>query len=202
MFTVLGNETLVIDKERVHDDLYGEYLDNRWSLEEIDAILCSIKGTWTIDEYKGFIPITLYFEELFDYRNAMEIEQKDIDSLYEKYEQSILSAQEEVPEIIFSIKEDWWGNDVSGNYILANGNQSPISLILSTERLNDYYPVFKDRTTYSDSFSVEYPVLYIMFFSWINAEEKYEKMTLVITADNQFFLLYKGAFYSLKEVSN
>ena len=39
-FEILGKETLSIDESRIQDS----FLDNRWTLEEIDKILNSIKG--------------------------------------------------------------------------------------------------------------------------------------------------------------
>ena len=46
-----------------------------------------------------------------------------------------------------------------GYTIRVNGYESPFSIILSTERINDEYPIYSDTTTLSESFFVEYPVV-------------------------------------------
>lgn len=63
-------------------------------------------------------------------------------------------------------------------------------------RSDDNYPIFVESTTVTGDFSVEYPVMYIKFFTCVE-EGKYEPATLVITSDKKFYMLIDGAFYSL-----
>ena len=194
-FTVLNGETLEISEDRVKDEIYGiSRLDNRWTLEETDKILSSLKGTWKVDEYVGFVVASIYYADLFDPNDNLPENERN--SLVDAYAAKVEGAKNNIPDVFFSIKE-YEGNMAKGNYLYVNGNyHSPISIILSLERTNDNYPVFVEQTTISSDFFVEYPVMYINFF--IYREKRYEPATLVISTDKQYYILIDGAFYSLK----
>lgn len=199
--TILNKETITIEKNRIIDDIYGtNQLNSRWSLSEIDAILNSLKGTWKIEKYIGFVDSSLYYPDLFDEQDNLEQDKKE--KLFEEYNKKVKNAQNTIPEIYISIKEIN-GKDTDCNDIFVNNNyQSPISIILSIDRINENYPVFINQTTLSPDFFVEYPTLYIKFFIKIIDEdktEKYEPATLVVSSDNKFLILLDGAFYSLKK---
>ena len=87
-----------------------------------------------------------------------------------------------------------------GYTIRVNGYESPFSIILSTERINDEYPIYSDTTTLSESFFVEYPVVYIKLFAKFKDGEsdRYNPATVIVSADGQVLLLMEGAFYSLE----
>lgn len=197
--SILGKKNIAINTDRICDDIYGiGQLDNRWNLNEIDDILNSIKGDWKIDKYIGFVDSSIYYPDLFDYRDNLEESKKN--TLIKNYKKKVKSAQNSIPNVYFSVNKHN-GEDVISNYINVNGNYlSPISIILSLDRLNDDYPVFVDQTTISNDFYVEYPVIYIKFFIKYNEAkeiEKYEPATLVLSSDNKFYILIDGAFYSV-----
>lgn len=209
--SVLGKETLLIEKDRIHDDVYGlDQLNNRWTLEETDAILNSIKGTWEVDEYVGYISYSLYCNGRLTEEINSEEEQVYRELIWEQFENAKENSMVNVPKFQFSIKERN-GEDIENNYIYVNSlYSSPVSIILSMNRSDDGYPVFIDRTTIGLDFVVEYPVIYIKFFTYaveeeqgknvIRTKEVYEPATLILTSDGQFLLLIDGAFYSLKRV--
>jgi len=200
--TVLGKKTISVKKDRIYDDIYGDFLDNRWNLSEVDNILFSLKGVWKVDKYVGFVDSSIYFPDLFDLNDNLEESIKD--ELHNDYRKKVENAKNNIPEIYFSIKE-YGGKDTDSNYIYVNGiYDSPISIILSLNQWNDNYPAFVERTTISPDFVVDYPTLYIKFYiqcSEDNQIMKHETATLVITADNRFYFLIDGAFYSLKNLN-
>jgi len=206
--SILGKKTLYINKDRMNDDVYGTgQLDNRWSLNEIDDILNAIKGVWKVDDYVGFVAPTLYYSDLFDRHNNIGEDVKT--RLYESYEEKIKNAKANIPDLYFSVKKyrkTHGYRDTNSNYIYTDGvHSSSISIILSTNRINDYYTIFVNRTAISGDFIAEYPVLYIQFFIRLiddNQAIKYEPATLVITSDDRFYILINGAFYSLKNLWN
>lgn len=198
--SILGKEILKVEKSRIKDDVYGEFLDNQWELEEINAILMAIKGRWEVDQYMGFVPQTLYDSHLFSEESSAIISQKEVEELREDYRVAVEWAQNNIPNVTFSVKENWFGEDTNSNYIYVNGNMCPVNIILSVDRMNEYYPAMVDRTTYADEFIAEYPVLYIQFYMWENEIQGYGKATLVITDDNRFYFLKDGAFYSVRKV--
>ena len=100
-FEILGKETLSIDESRI-DDLF---LDNRWTLEEIDKILNSIKGCWTVDQYVGFVSDETYFPELRPGDNIDEQWRRD---LKEEYQVKVEEAKNNLPSVVFSIKEKYF----------------------------------------------------------------------------------------------
>lgn len=196
----MGQELLKIHKDRINDDIYGTgQLDNRWELNEIDDILNSVKGSWQIDEYIGFVYPSLYYSGL-DWRDNLGQAEKE--RLNEAYEEKVRKAKTNIPDVSFSIKE-YNDEETNSNYIFVNGRyRSPISIILSVDRLNHNYPIYKDQTTISADFHVEYPVIYVKFFINFFEESqtiRYEPATLVISSDNKFYILIDGAFYSLKK---
>ena len=194
-FEILGKETLSIDESRI-DDLF---LDNRWTLEEIDKILNSIKGCWTVDQYVGFVSDETYFPQLRPIDNIDEQWRRD---LKEEYQVKVEEAKNNLPSLIFSIKErDLPFLETDANYIYIDGfSPSPISVTLSME--NEVLSMLADSEMTADSpdFQAEYPVLYIRFFFSEDRDDErvYLPATLVITSDDRFYLLLDGAFYSLK----
>lgn len=197
---ILGKQTIYIDEDRINNDIYEiEQLDNRWDLSEIDNILNAVKGTWKIEKYVGFVHSSLYYPDLYDSNDNLDKDYKE--KLYIDYDYKKESAKKDIPEVYFSIKE-YKGKGTNNNYIYVNDKyRSPVSIVLSTDRLNENYPIFSEQTTISSDFYADYPVLYIKFFitSKDNQEEKYIPATLVISSDNQFLILIDGAFYSLTE---
>lgn len=196
-FSVLGKTTIEVEKSRVKDDIFGvEHLDSRWELEEIDKILDAISGTWKTDAYVGFVESSVYYPELFDKSNNLDEDTKK--QLVERYNERVLEAKANVPELSFSIKE-CNGEETDKNYIYAEGvYPSPVSMILSLDRFSDNYPVFVDQTTISSDFTVTYPVLYIKYYIRdveSNETGSFQAATLVITSDDKFYFLKDGAFY-------
>lgn len=200
--SILGKKTIYIKKDRFldDDDIYGTgQLDNRFTLDEMDSILNAIKGKWKLGEYIGYVDYTLYYPDLFDCRDSLE--QSVQNDIIKKYKQKVNIAKSSIPKIDISIKQ-CKNKNVYNNYIIVNDNYlSPISIIISLDRITDNYPVFVDRTTISTDFFVKYPVIYIKFFiESIESEsgvKKYEPATLVLTNDSKFYILIDGAFYSV-----
>ena len=194
-FEILGKETLSIDESRI-DDLF---LDNRWTLEEIDKILNSIKGCWTVDQYVGFVSDETYFPELRPGDNIDEQWRRD---LKEEYQVKVEEAKNNLPSVVFSIKEKYFSSlEAGANYIYTDGlRASPIAIILSMENEVPSLLANSEMTADSPDFQAEYPVLYIRFFliEDRDSERVYLPATLVITSDDRFYLLLDGAFYSLK----
>lgn len=201
--TLLDKSSLKINKSRLNNNIYGvNRLDNKWTFIEIDTILNSIKGSWETDEYIGFVDSSIYFPDLYDLNDNLEANIKD--DLLNEYQLKIEHAKSNIPNLSFSVRL-YDGKDTDSNYIYVNKNYpSPISIILSEDRIYDNSPIFVDQTTISSDFYVEYPVIYIKFFIKSNINnnlEIYEPATLVITSDNKFYILIDGAFYSLKNIS-
>lgn len=191
-FCILGNEIIKIDKSRF-DDFGTGRLENRWELSEIDKIMESIKGVWVIDQYIGFVNPSIYYPDLFDYNDNLDKSIKS--SLYDLYDDKVRSAKKNIPAICISIREHN-GQEIYDNYIHNEGYFSPVSIILSLDKENDYYPIFVDQNAISKDFDAEYPVMYIRFTLY--NEDIYNPATLIITSDNKFYILIDGAFYSLK----
>lgn len=200
--TLLDNNILTINKKRLTGDGFApDRLDNRWQLTEIDKIMNSIKGTWTIDEYIGFIDSSVYHGDLFDPKDNLDQEIKD--KIYAEYEAEIEKAKSNIPKLEFSVKE-CNGKETNSNGIYQNNvYPSPTIIILSPDRFNDRWPKYRDSTILSRDFFAEYPVIYIKFFilhAENNYEATFEPATLVITSDKRFYVLIHGAFYSLKNI--
>jgi len=201
VFTLPTGNALTISKDRIGaGDVYGvNHIDNKWKLSEIEDILNAIKGNWTIADYVGFVAPTIYcLPERFDH-----IGEEARAKAQNNYDEKVESAKANIPVVCFSIKEHD-GKDSDHNYIYVNDNYlSPISIVLSLDRANDSYPIFKSQTAISGDFFVEYPVLYIKFFIdySVNGHTKeYKPATLLITSDGRFYILIDGAFYSLKNL--
>ena len=194
-FEILGKETLSIDESRIQDS----FLDNRWTLEEIDKILNSIKGCWTVDQYVGFVSDETYFPQL---RPIDNIDEQWRNDLLEEYQAKVEEAKNNLPSLIFSIKErDLPFLETDANYIYIDGlSPSPISVTLSMENEVPSMLADSEMTADSPDFQAEYPVLYIRFFFSEDRDDErvYLPATLVITSDDRFYLLLDGAFYSLK----
>lgn len=193
-FRILGKETLSIDYSRIE----SSFLDNRWTLEEIDKILNSIKGYWTVDQYMGFVSDETYFPQLRPIDNIDEQYRSD---LMEEYQIKVEEAKNNLPSLVFSIKEII-KSETDANYIYINGIlPSPIAVVLSMENEVPSMLANSEMTADSPDFEAEYPVLYIRFFFYednSNSEREYSPAALVITSDDRFYLLLDGAFYSLK----
>ncbi len=202
-FRLPDGNVLSVDESRITDFYGWGHLENRWELEEIDMILDSIKGYWEIDKYVGFVPANIYDGTLFDYPSDDDPYYAE---LYDQYDEKVKLAEENIPDIFFSVKEGKFEGDPS-NYIYTKGRfYSPVNIILSLERLGDCYPILSERTAVSGDFVAEYPVLYIQFFlnkiSEGSRGSEYQSASIIITSDSdsEILLLTDGAFYSIKRM--
>ncbi len=196
---IYGGINLKIEKERFNDDIYGTgQLDNKWTLEEIDMILNAVQGEWTIDRYEGFVAAPIYLSDLFDSDNLDESERN---VLLDGYNADIESAKNNIPRFTFSIK-NYDSRGSNSNYIVVNEfNLSPMSIILSLDKVSENYPVFVDRTAITMDIDIKYPVVYIKFFTMISNEEdefEYTPATIIMSRDEQLYILIDGAYYSVK----
>ncbi|MBD5550602.1 MAG: hypothetical protein HDQ96_05410 [Lachnospiraceae bacterium] len=192
-FCVMGKETLEINKDRFTDT--GR-VDNLWELDEINKIFDSLQGEWEIDQYFDFVYWRIYEPNLFDFHDNIEEETRQ--SLLEAYYEKVEAAEENIPDISFSIRNSE-GEERNENYIYQQTYSSPVSIIMSKDRSSEFYPIFKDSCAIPKEEDIEYPVLYIKFMRYQFEEELYKPATLVITADGGFYILIDGAYYSLKE---
>ena len=128
VFTLPDGYVLQISEKRLSENKEGEYIENRWDLNEVDAILDSVKGEWCIDRYCSFVPASIYYLSLYHYNLKYDTEY--LTKLIDRYVEKQSIAQNHIPDIQFSIKED---NDesVDNNYIFSESYQSPISIIFS-----------------------------------------------------------------------
>ena len=127
--TILGKETISINQDRLNGN--GEL--ERWELNEIDAILSSVKGVWQIDQYVGFVIPGIYYYDLFDENSGLDENIRT--QLYQMYDEKVESAKHHIPDIRLSIKEGD-GKEAEHNYIYVNNVYfSPIKIFLSTDRL-------------------------------------------------------------------
>ena len=172
-----------------------ERINNRWSLEETDAMIAPLKGTWTTDTYMGYVlPYNLRKFEPDTYADEEARE-----TFFGECHEAVRAAEESpVPDISVEVQPVEEYED--GYTIRVNGYESPFSIILSTERINDEYPIYSDTTTLSESFFVEYPVVYIKLFARFKDGEsdRYNPATVIVSADGQVLLLMENAFYSLE----
>ena len=124
-----------------------ERINNRWSLEETDAMIAPLKGTWTTDTYMGYVlPYNLRKFEPDTYADEEARE-----TFFGEYHKAVRAAEESpVPDISVEVQPVEEYED--GYTIRVNGYESPFSIILSTERINDEYPIYSDTTTLSESF--------------------------------------------------
>ena len=191
-FRVLDGKEISVSRDRLMDT---ERINNRWSLEETDAMIAPLKGTWTTDTYMGYVlPYNLRKFEPDTYADEEARE-----TFFGEYHEEVRAAEESpVPDINVEVQPVEEYED--GYTIRVNGYESPFSIILSTERINDEYPIYSDTTTLSESFFVEYPVVYIKLFAKFKDGEsdRYNPATVIVSADGQVLLLMEGAFYSLE----
>ncbi len=189
-FKVLDGNEISVEKSRLSDT---DRINNRWSIEEVDAILAPLQGIWRADSYKGYI-----LPDLCKFLPDDNLGEETQKKLLEEYDEEVREAENTIPDIEIEFQTP--AKYEKENAIWANNYNSPFSIILSTARINDYYPSYKDSTTYSESFLVEYPVIYIKLFARFEEEttEIYKPATIVVSADNQVMLLIEGAFYSLE----
>ncbi len=191
-FRVLDGKEISVSRDRLMDT---ERINNRWSLEETDAMIAPLKGTWTTDTYMGYVlPYNLRKFEPDTYADEEARE-----TFFGEYHEAVRAAEESpVPDISVEVQPVEEYED--GYTIRVNGYESPFSIILSTERINDEYPIYSDTTTLSESFFVEYPVVYIKLFAKFKDGEsdRYNPATVIVSADGQVLLLMEGAFYSLE----
>lgn len=191
-FRVLDGKEISVSRDRLMDT---ERINNRWSLEETDAMIAPLKGTWTTDTYMGYVlPYNLRKFEPDTYADEEARE-----TFFGEYHEAVRAAEESpVPDISVEVQPVEEYED--GYTIRVNGYESPFSIILSTERINDEYPIYSDTTTLSESFFVEYPVVYIKLFAKFKDGEsdRYNPATVIVSADRQVLLLMENAFYSLE----
>ena len=191
-FRVLDGKEISVSRDRLMDT---ERINNRWSLEETDAMIAPLKGTWTTNTYMGYaLPYNLRKFEPDTYADEEARE-----TFFREYHEAVRTAEESpVPDISVEVQPVEEYED--GYTIRVNGYESPFSIILSTERINDEYPIYSDTTTLSESFFVEYPVVYIKLFAKFKDGEsdRYNPATVIVSADGQVLLLMEGAFYSLE----
>ncbi|MFW6029861.1 MAG: hypothetical protein ACOCRO_06360 [Halanaerobiales bacterium] len=195
---IFGGSKLKIEKERFNDDIYGTgQLDNKWTLEEIDTILHAVQGEWTIDSYEGFVAAPIYLSDLFVSDNLDETVRKE---LLDGYNAEIELAKNNIPKFTFSIKK-YGSNSSNTNYIVVNNYfLSPMSIILSLNKISENYPVFVDRTGITMDVDIQYPVAYIKFFANVSLEEgnvEYKPITLIMSNDEKLYVLIGGAYYSV-----
>lgn len=195
-----GNNTLNIDLSRLNDNIYGvEQINNRWSLEEIDVILNSIKGIWKISNYIGFIPYKLYEPGLFGISEVNDKTKKMID----KYDKAVEKSKNRAFDFLIYIRSFDNSFTAQNSVVVKNENaifESPISIILSMDKNQENYPVFSDQTSLSQDFLVKYPVIFIKFFLKDNTNN-YLPATILLSSDNKSYILIDGAFYELKRVT-
>lgn len=191
-FRVLDGKEISVSRDRLMDT--GR-INNRWSLEETDAMIAPLKGTWTTNTYMGYVlPYNLRKFEPDTYADEEARE-----TFFGEYHEAVRAAEESpVPDISVEVQPVEEYED--GYTIRVNGYESPFSIILSTERINDEYPIYSDTTTLSEKFFVEYPVVYIkLFASFKDGEsDRYNPVTVIVSEDGQVLLLMEGAFYSLE----
>jgi len=114
---IYGGEKLQIELERFVDDIYGTgQVDNRWTLDEIDTILYTIQGRWTVKEYVGFVVAPIYSSDLFESDNLDESLRKEF---LDDYNQKVEAAKKNIPNLTFTVKE-FESNDMDSNYIVVN----------------------------------------------------------------------------------
>lgn len=198
-FTILGNETLSIEESRI-DGM--QKIDDRWTPDEVDAILDSLTGTWRVGKYIGFVSGGIYFPDLWDPHDNIDPELRE--QLWDEYRQKQDDAQNTIPEFTISIREGGEVNEAGSSdddYILVNDDKTSFKIVLSMYRGQDIYPIYINQTTVSGDFFVEYPVMYLMFSvsTGTSGDDEYTPATLVISSDDKFYLLIHGAFYSLVE---
>ena len=176
-FRVLDGKEISVSRDRLRDT---ERINNRWSLEETDAMIAPLKGTWTTDTYMGYaLPYNLRKFEPDTYADEEARE-----TFFGEYHEAIRAAEESpVPDISVEVQPVEEYED--GYTIRVNGYESPFSIILSTERINDEYPIYSDTTTLSESFFVEYPVVYIKLFARFKDGEsdRYNPATVIVSAE-------------------
>lgn len=189
-FKVLDGNEITVEKSRLSDT---DRVNNRWSIEEVDAILTPLQGTWRSDSYMGYI-----LPDLCKFLPDDNIGEETKKKLLEEYDDEVREAENTIPDIEIEFRMPT--KYEKENAVWVNNYNSPFSIILSTARINDYYPSYRDSTTYSESFLVEYPVIYIKLFARFEEEaaEIYKPATIVVSADHQVMLLIEGAFYSLE----
>lgn len=143
-FRVLDGKEISVSRDRLRDT---ERINNRWSLEETDAMIAPLKGTWTTDTYMGYaLPYNLRKFEPDTYADEEARE-----TFFGEYHEAVRAAEESpVPDISVEVQPVEEYED--GYTIRVNGYESPFSIILSTERINDEYPIYSDTTTLSESF--------------------------------------------------
>lgn len=217
IISILGETEIAIENSRIHDRLDGvDHLNNLFTLDEINTILNTVKGTWKADEYVGFVSYDMcgrgrWLEDVDAY------DRYEGDSGWEQYQEAQAQASNNIPDFTISIKEYYSSyegiEETENNYIYVRTDEgirysSPMSIVLSLRLEDDDYPAFINRTMAGIGSNENYPVIYIEFFSicdtgiensiFYNDTIVYEPATLVLTSDGQFLLLKDGAFYSLK----
>lgn len=101
-FRVLDGKEISVSRDRLMDT---ERINNRWSLEETDAMIAPLKGTWTTDTYMGYVlPYNLRKFEPDTYADEEARE-----TFFGEYHEAVRAAEESpVPDI--ALKYNRWKN--------------------------------------------------------------------------------------------
>ena len=101
-FRVLDGKEISVSRDRLMDT---ERINNRWSLEETDAMIAPLKGTWTTDTYMGYVlPYNLRKFEPDTYADEEARE-----TFFGEYHEAVRAAEESpVPDI--TLKYNRWKN--------------------------------------------------------------------------------------------
>ena len=166
---------------------------SRWSQDEVDTVLNALEGYWMADEYAGFVLPEFYFTHLAETDGLSDEKRMQV------YEEKIDEAKNHIPEWHFSIRQNNTGENTVKNCVYIDGQEEQeIDLFLCMSREEDSYPEYVDRTAVSGEVDIVYPVLYMEFRVPEDGVEK--QVNLIITADNRLYLLFEGAFYTVKEL--
>lgn len=120
-FRVLDGKEISVSRDRLMDT--GR-INNRWSLEETDAMIAPLKGTWTTNTYMGYaLPYNLRKFEPDTYADEEARE-----TFFREYHEAVRTAEESpVPDISVEVQPVEEYED--GYTIRVNGCESPFSII-------------------------------------------------------------------------
>lgn len=217
VISVLGKEKLVIENDRLQESNL-KMIDNMFTLEEINTILSTVKGTWEVEQVVGVISFN-------DYWKAYLPEMTEAEGQRQYYEVLERTGQDKMtlPDFTVSIKERNTSEggivDMEENYVYVRTKDgvnydSPMSVVLGVGPFQNLQRLADGE---DESLSI-----YIQFFSILDSEEgsnetktyaadgmipymsqeksgrSYEPATLILTPEGEFLLYKDGIFYSLK----